>query len=406
MTVLLAPYGSRGDVQPLIAFGKALIARGHRVRFVAPAEAVHTVTSHGLPCGSNGVDLQAALHDAGGDLGVVWQWMLRNRIVPKLVDAVAAAADRADVVVSAGFPFAAPSVAAALDIPHVYCGWSPAHLAFGHSARARAGSAVLATALNSGRTHLGLPAIDDPMRHVLGPLTFLAADPELAPLPADAPAGVVQTGAWSLPDRAPIEPALAAFLARGAPPVYVGFGSMVPRRSHAVAMEVLGAARLVRCRLVLSGGWAHLADRQSASEHIAVIGSVAHDTLFPRVAAAIHHGGSGTTTTAARAGIPQVLVPHTLDQHYFARRTEALGISPASVAVEQMTADALAVRLRAALFDTAMQQRARDLGARVAARDGAAAAVEHLERVYGSTPSPPGAAAALTATLQARGRPD
>jgi vancomycin aglycone glucosyltransferase len=42
--------------------------------------------------------------------------------------------------------------------------------------------------------------------------------------------------------------------------------------------------------------------------------------LFRRVAAVVHHGGAGTTTIAAQAGVPQVVVPQIYDQHYWAKR--------------------------------------------------------------------------------------
>ncbi|MGZ4649115.1 MAG: nucleotide disphospho-sugar-binding domain-containing protein [Kineosporiaceae bacterium] len=44
------------------------------------------------------------------------------------------------------------------------------------------------------------------------------------------------------------------------------------------------------------------------------------------MAAAVHHGAAGTTKTAAAAGTPQVIVPRTFDQSYFADRVERLGI--------------------------------------------------------------------------------
>jgi vancomycin aglycone glucosyltransferase len=47
------------------------------------------------------------------------------------------------------------------------------------------------------------------------------------------------------------------------------------------------------------------------------------------VAAVIHHGGAGTTTAAARAGCPQVLIPQYTDQPYFARRVAELGVGVA-----------------------------------------------------------------------------
>ena len=43
----------------------------------------------------------------------------------------------------------------------------------------------------------------------------------------------------------------------------------------------------------------------------------------------MHHGGAGTTTTAARAGAPQVVVPRIVDQPYWAGRVADLGIGTA-----------------------------------------------------------------------------
>jgi vancomycin aglycone glucosyltransferase len=62
--------------------------------------------------------------------------------------------------------------------------------------------------------------------------------------------------------------------------------------------------------------------------------------LFPRVAAVVHHGGAGTTTAAALAGVPQVVVPNHYDQPYWARQVERLGIGTAH-ASGMPTADSL-----------------------------------------------------------------
>jgi len=54
-----------------------------------------------------------------------------------------------------------------------------------------------------------------------------------------------------------------------------------------------------------------------------------HQALFPRVASVVHHGGAGTTMTAAVAGAPQVIVPQLVDQPNWARRVAELGIGAA-----------------------------------------------------------------------------
>ena len=90
---------------------------------------------------------------------------------------------------------------------------------------------------------------------------------------------------------------------------------------------LLAAIEAIGCRALISRGWAGLGEA-ALPEHVMVVGSVSHARLFPRVAAVVHHGGAGTTHTAARAGVPQVVVPHLLDQYYFARRVHDLGVAP------------------------------------------------------------------------------
>jgi vancomycin aglycone glucosyltransferase len=109
--------------------------------------------------------------------------------------------------------------------------------------------------------------------------------------------------------------------------VYVGFGSMPMHASKDVGQVAVDAVRAQGRRVLLARGWAGLAEL--SGDDCFVVGEVNQQALFPRVAAAVHHGGGGTTTTAARAGAPQVLVPQMVDQPYWARRVEELGIGAA-----------------------------------------------------------------------------
>ena len=59
-----------------------------------------------------------------------------------------------------------------------------------------------------------------------------------------------------------------------------------------------------------------------------VVDDVPHELLFPRMAAIVHHGGAGTTSVAAWAGVPQLVVPHLLDQFYWGGRVAQLGLGP------------------------------------------------------------------------------
>ncbi len=62
----------------------------------------------------------------------------------------------------------------------------------------------------------------------------------------------------------------------------------------------------------------------------------------------MHHGGAGTTTAAARAGAPQVVVPQMADQPYFAGRVADLGIGAAHDGPTP-TIESLSAALRTAL---------------------------------------------------------
>jgi vancomycin aglycone glucosyltransferase len=94
-------------------------------------------------------------------------------------------------------------------------------------------------------------------------------------------------------------PLIKNFLAGGAPPIYLGFGSM--RASEQTARVLIEAARAMGLRSILSQGWANLTVGNLGDDCLS-IDDVNHEKLFPRMAAIVHHGGAGTTTAAARAG--------------------------------------------------------------------------------------------------------
>jgi vancomycin aglycone glucosyltransferase len=187
-------------------------------------------------------------------------------------------------------------------------------------------NALFGAALNTHRAAIGLPPVDNVRDHILTGHPWLAADPDLAPWPEPADPGVVQTGAWILPDERPLPAELEAFLDAGPPPVYVGFGSM--RAPADVARVAIEAIRAQGCRVLIARGWADLALVDDRDDCFAV-GEVNQQALFGRVAAVVHHGGAGTTTTATRAGAPQVVVPQWADQPYWASRVADLGIGTA-----------------------------------------------------------------------------
>ncbi len=404
MRALLSTIGSRGDVQPLAALGAVLRARGHRVRLCVPPDFREWLEGMGFEVVGLGPSVRAT-GKAPAQVGVPTAEQRRAMIAATVgmqFRTVGEAADGCDAIVAAtALQVAAPSVAEVRGIPHVFAAYCPAVLPSERHAPpvlgmlgdtpatteddfrarweedARRWNEDWGEAIATQRASLGLAAVDDVRGHVLTDRPWLAADAALAPWPQPSALAVVQTGAWVLPDARPLDDALAAFLDRGEPPVYFGFGSM--RATDELAATMLASARAVGRRAIVSRGWAELAVGDGADDCL-VIGEVNQSRLFPRVAAVVHHGGAGTTTAAAQAGAPQVVIPQMYDQHYWAGRVAALAVgaahAPGSPTVESLTA-----ALETALTpDVAVQAGA--LAAQVRA-DGADVAVDRLERLVG-----------------------
>ena len=75
----------------------------------------------------------------------------------------------------------------------------------------------------------------------------------------------------------------------------------------------------------------------------------------------------GTTHSAARAGVPQVVVPHLLDQFYFARRVHELGVAPPAIRRRKLTASLWPRRCARRSTTSCSAERASALGRELAA---------------------------------------
>jgi UDP:flavonoid glycosyltransferase YjiC (YdhE family) len=195
------------------------------------------------------------------------------------------------------------------------------------------------------------------------------------------------TGYWFLqqPQWRPPE-ALREYLAAGPKPVYIGFGSMVSSNATSFTETVLAAIKKSGQRAVLASGWGGLSGEENTqSEQIFFLRHAPHDWLFPRMSAAVHHGGAGTTAAAVRAGIPSVIVPFYGDQPFWSRCLNRQGVAPPAVERKTMTAETLASAVEATQHP-AMIQKAVALGSAVRAEDGVGEAIRYL-REWGLLPS-------------------
>ena len=103
---------------------------------------------------------------------------------------------------------------------------------------------------------------------------------------------------------------------------------------------------------------------------------VPHHWLFPRIAAAVHHGGAGTVAAALRAGVPSVIVPFYLDQPFWGQRLYELGVGTKPIPRAKLTADKLTAAILEATTNRPMQDKVAELSKKIAAEDGIGEAVK------------------------------
>ncbi len=353
MRVLLSTIGSRGDVQPLVALASQLASLGQEVHLCAPPDFGNWIGSLGFSFTPLGQEVRkltatrpiAPISRSPDDV----RRMMHATVATQFETLTAAAQGCAVIVAATAVQVAAASVAEMMGIRYVFVAYCPTVLPSPHHAPnpltmlgdtpgsvendnrelwardAKRFNDTFGAALNSYRASLGLDAVSDVRRYMFTDRPWLAADSTLAPWPDPADQSVFQSGAWILPDDGPLSPDLEAFLEDGEPPVYFGFGST--RAPRGLGRVMIQTARALGRRAIVSRGWADVsADNEP---DCLSIGEASLHALFRRVAAVVHHGGAGTTTEAAFAGVPQVVIPQIYDQHYWAQRVHALGIGTA-----------------------------------------------------------------------------
>lgn len=430
MLIAIVTIGSRGDVQPYVALGRGLHGAGHRVRVVTHERFAGFVRDRGLDFAPLAGDPRAIVESpegqavlSGGRNPVTFARHIRRLAAPLVEqfarDMLAACAD-VDALITAPLPFFAVSSVA--EKRGIFC--CGAYLQpvtptrrfaqFAVPARLRLGGTLnrlsfqIVDALTwqlfrpltnrYRREKLGLPPL--PLRGSLVqagerfPILY-GYSPLVVPRPPDWGDEVAVTGYWFLDRPEGWQPPaeLAAFLAAGPPPVYVGFGSMSSGDPVETTRLVLRALDMAGRRGIVLTGWRGLS-RAGLPASVYAVEDVPHDWLFPRMAAVVHHGGAGTTGAALRFGVPSIVVPTFVDQPFWAERVHALEASPPPIPRGTLSAERLASAIRLATTSPRIRARAVEIGRIIRAEDGVARAVDAFERFYaafyGASPGPDG----------------
>jgi sterol 3beta-glucosyltransferase len=416
MILVMVTLGTRGDVDPFVALGRALAAVGHEVRLVAQREFAE-IGSGG------GVDFRPIDTASARDLLdlPVARAVLRNtydlrairRAVRALVPEVAhlyrgalAAATGADAMLCHPLTFPALDVAHQLGLPvvQVHHVLAEPTRAFPTPVAHRLGSTLgplgnrasyrvddrLTWWLTGGMMNqlggdlLGRPPLSARQARVLRRRragAVVGVSPAVLPHPPDWPGDVVTCGyLHPTGDRAagPMDDGTRRFLAAGPRPVLVTLGSTPLPDPDAFTRVVVAASEAAGLRLILQSGLAGLG-REAGSERVRVVTTIRYDELLPRVAAVVHHAGAGTLAQVLTHGRPSLALPSFADQFFWAHRVPAIGVGPRPLPLHRLTVDRLARRLVDLTTNGTYAERAAEVGAVLRREDGPRVAAEAVE---------------------------
>jgi rhamnosyltransferase subunit B len=416
--IVVTTIGSSGDLNPFIALGLGLRARGHDVLFAvenrmcSPLQALGFATAHLSGDGKTALAPYARQMFGAMNPFASVRVIVRHYILPTLpakIEELRLACEGADLLVSAAVQMAAGAVADLTGIPWASVALSPVTMPsdelepqpplFPIPARLQpfynhtgwlAGNAMLRRMVdgpvNQVRRRFGLPPRRDVMQwgNLSTTLTAAAFSPAFVPRPHDWPAFVKMTGFcyWDTPGDWHEPPELTEFLAGAGPVVAISTGSMAPELGDAFARFFQTSLRAVERAgaraLVIGADPAILADPQPKG--ICAVPYAPFSAIYPRCAAAVHHGGIGTTAQSLRAGIPVLIVPWGADQFFDGAQVQRLGaglwMQRRFYAMERAT-HALDTLLRVPGYRNAAQA----IATQIAREDGVAALCDALEEV-------------------------
>lgn len=393
----------------MIALAQTLAARGHRPVVAAPPDFAPWVAGLGLAFEPLGFDIQAYLARNGASLtgNPLKMLPLMRRFfaeqIPLQMKALAALSKGADAILAGGLALCAPSVAEHLGVPVLYVFYSPSLLpssrhppavvpwqglpAWLNQSLWRAQhalmDAMMRDVMNAARANIGLPGVSSLRQHLaIDTPAIVASDRALFPPDPLWGERYPYANFIYFDDPAPLDPDLDAWLAQGEPPVFVGFGSMSGQGTGRIERMIVEAVSATGRRAIVGAGWAGLgAGELPASWR--VVREAPHALLFPRTSVVVHHGGSGTSATALRAGVPQVILPLILDQFYHAHCLHQAGIAPRPIPMEKITAAELTASIDAAIALSPGPRQA--AAARLRASDGRSVIADRIEAMVAAS---------------------
>lgn len=415
MHITILTIGSRGDVQPFLALGVGLQQAEYQVRLATHANFETMIRDRGLEFAALEGNPQEFIQSEAGQAMMKTRNPIEfNRRFRAVLDPIMDSAQidswnacrGTDAIVVGGIAFWGVDIAERLNVPCCFAALQPVAPTkafppttvppetdrFGGLYNRLAYEVVnrllwqlFRPAINQFRQSvLNLPPARETllwrMRQRKIPL-LSAVSPSVVPVPPDWTELDYMTGYWFLHRPADFQPPadLVKFLASGAPPVYIGFGSMGGEEADRPTQIAIAALEKTGQRGILLTGWSG-SDALPLPDTVFKIDSIPHDWLFPQMACIVHHGGAGTSAATFRSGVPGITIPFLADQPFWGYRAHKLGVSPGAIDRENLSVENLTAAISKAISNAQMRDRAAQLGKQIQLEKGVDRAIQIIEK--------------------------
>ncbi|GHT66068.1 hypothetical protein FACS1894110_09100 [Spirochaetia bacterium] len=239
--------------------------------------------------------------------------------------------------------------------------------------------------LNAHRLELGMRPVKNHAHHnAAGALNYLMYSKTLGSIDPDWKYDW-DIGGYIFNDDIPYDQShLDEFLAFAKkddkPLVFFTLGSCNSHHAVRFADYIDNACKKLHYKLAIGAGWQKVGSKLEAHEDLFLLNTtIPHCKIFPHIDAIVHHGGVGTTHSAARWGIPQMITALLMDQWYWAYRTKILGAGPGNCNIKKVNEKQLTAKLKDLVENQFYKKCAADAAQKMQAEDGLTTMCEKIE---------------------------